>query len=67
MISRLTAHATVFSIVGASLLAAAVGSSAHAKGQAAQQSPGVQLERVEIVVKREPRAPVPASTERTGS
>lgn len=66
MISRLTAYATVFAIVGTATLAVAAGSPGEARSPstrtaAGTQAPVVHLAPVVITVKRTPRAPGVAS------
>ncbi len=66
MISRLTAYATVFAIVGTATLAVAAGSPGEARSlstrtAAGKQAPVVHLEPVVITVKRAPRVPGAAS------
>jgi hypothetical protein len=59
MVSRLTAYATVFAVIATASLAVAAASldapQAH-KTAAVQPVPVVHLERVQITVKRHPRA-----------
>lgn len=66
MISRLTAYATVFAIVGTATLAVAASSPGAARSistrtAAEKQAPVVYLEPVIITVKRKLRAPVAAT------